>query len=101
MTAWVRAAAIGMIAAAAPVGLVGVVPVAGQVPTERLTTDTPEYCSELVARLRQSAQARPAAREVAALSGEGELMCAHGETRRGILRLRRAMRLLLGGAEAQ
>lgn len=88
-------AALGCTALTTPFGT-GLV--AGQAPAERLTTDTPEYCSELLQRLQRAEQDRGHAtsQDVLQLSQQGELMCSHGEVRGGILRLRRAMRIILG-----
>jgi hypothetical protein len=75
----------------------GIDQVGGQTAPERLTTDTPEYCVHLITRLREAetgSQHRPP-QEALTLSDEGRQMCDHGETRGGIQRLRRAMRLIL------
>ena len=85
-----------MVAALAPLSPLGIPSVAGQ-PVAELTTDTPEYCSHLVDVLRRTERGRPPpTQEVVELSGQGEMMCEHGDARRGVLRLRRAMRKLLG-----
>lgn len=70
-------------------------PACGQAPGERLTTETAEYCAHLGERLREAERGRPAPREVVRLADEGRLMCDHGEPRRGILRLRRAMQIMM------
>ena len=61
-----------------------------------ITSDTPEYCLHLFdlvsALVRQSVQPPP--HEVADLSSEGQRMCDHGQTRGGIMRLRRALVLM-------
>jgi hypothetical protein len=59
-------------------------------PTPRLTTDTPDYCRQLAARLeRLPARARqPALR----LGEEGVRLCGTGRVRTGIVRLRSAIR---------
>jgi hypothetical protein len=77
-----------------PAGLSGA---GGQEVVLRVTTDTPEYCFHLMERLQDAvhAQGRPAPADVSDLSDEGEQMCERGETRRGILRLRRALRIIL------
>ncbi len=74
---------------------------AGQVTPERLTTETTEYCLHLQDRLHQAERDRgqPLPEEARLLSNEGRLACDHGETRRGILRLRRAMRMVLDPAD--
>lgn len=56
-----------------------------------ILTDTPGYCNDL-ARLVSMRDQRPA--EVDRLAEEGREMCDRGEVRGGILRLRRAVRIL-------
>jgi hypothetical protein len=84
--------------------LAGVVPVVGQPPPQQVTSDTPEYCSRLLDRiseLTRTAQAPPP-EEVTSLSVEGRRMCSQGQTRGGLVRLRRALVLLLqNGGEAE
>jgi hypothetical protein len=70
-------------------------PAGSQTQAERVTTDTPEFCAHLIRLMREALGTRPPPTEVVVLSGEGETMCDHGDTRRGVLRLRQAMRLLL------
>ncbi|MBN8904589.1 MAG: hypothetical protein BGO51_11830 [Rhodospirillales bacterium 69-11] len=63
---------------------------------ERVTSDTPEFCLHLldqVSSIVRDATAPPSA-EVTNLSAEGQKMCAHGQTKGGIMRLRRALVLL-------
>lgn len=64
-----------------------------------VTSDTAEYCGVLMDRIsgmsRTSAMPPPVA--VAALSEEGERMCVHGQTRGGIMRLRRALAIMRHG----
>jgi hypothetical protein len=62
-----------------------------------VTSDTPEYCQYLSDRVHSQVHlaSTPPPREVADLSAEGQRMCEHGQTRGGILRLRRALMLLL------
>jgi hypothetical protein len=64
-----------------------------------VTSDTPEYCGVLMDRITgiTRATAEPPPTEAAALSEEGERMCVHGQTRGGILRLRRALEIMLHG----
>jgi hypothetical protein len=61
-----------------------------------VTTDTPEYCVYLQDRLHTLvlAAVAPPPHEVTDLSTEGRRMCDHGQTRGGILRLRRALLIL-------
>jgi hypothetical protein len=64
-----------------------------------VTSDTAEYCDVLMGRItgirRATAMAPPT--EAAMLSEEGERMCVRGQTRGGILRLRRALEILRHG----
>lgn len=60
-----------------------------------VTTDTPQYCLHLldeVSELMRLAPSPPP--EVSSLSTEGQRMCGEGQTRGGIMRLRRALLLL-------
>lgn len=94
MGSWGRAAAIGLVVTSAPLAQLGPSR-EWQGPAERLTTDTPEFCHHLLKRLEQAEQAHPPSPVVLALSGEGRMMCDHGEVRRGVHRLRRAMRMVM------
>jgi hypothetical protein len=82
------------------IGLAGSVvaqPAASDAPME-VTSDTPEYCLQLADRLHSSMVRVAAAkmpREVPSLSNEGQKMCANGQTRGGIMRLRKALLLLM------
>ena len=62
-----------------------------------VTSDTPEYCQYLHTRVDSQVHlaSTPPPREVTDLSAEGERMCEHGQTRGGIMRLRRALWLLM------
>jgi hypothetical protein len=64
----------------------------GQSTTMEVMSDTPEYCVRLLDRLSDLVRMSPAPPlpEVTRLSTEGQRMCDQGETRGGILRLRRA-----------
>lgn len=95
MGSWGRAAAIGLFVSSAPVGQLGLPSRDGQGPVEQLTTDTPEFCHHLLKRLQQAEQAHPPSPTVLALSDEGRMMCDHGEVRRGVHRLRRALRMVM------
>jgi hypothetical protein len=61
-----------------------------------VTTDTQEYCVYLQDKLHTLVltAAAPPPREVTDLSTEGQRMCDHGQTRGGIMRLRRALLIL-------
>ena len=66
-----------------------------------VTTDTPEYCEHLADRahdLARVASVRPS-REVSDLEHEGQKMCAKGQTRGGIMRLRLAITMMMHGEE--
>ena len=76
------------------------VPVGGsqttaQVEIPRITTDSREYCDVLGGRVavmhRLVATPPP---EATALASEGERLCAQGQYRNGVARLRRALALL-------
>jgi hypothetical protein len=75
-------------------------PAAGQSTPELVTTDTPQYCLQLLDRVSELVRidAHPP-EEVTSLSAEGQRMCDQGQTRGGIMRLRRALVLLRHGAE--
>jgi len=64
-----------------------------------VTSDTPEYCRHLVNRVHDLVQiaAPPPPLEVADLSLQGQRMCEHGQVRGGIMRLRRALMLMMHG----
>ncbi len=64
-----------------------------------VTTDTPEYCLHLLDRVSELVQAASGQvpREVTDLTTEGHRMCAHGQTRGGIMRLRSALMIMEQG----
>jgi hypothetical protein len=66
-----------------------------------VTSDTPEYCGVLMNRITGISRttAMPPPTEAAELSEEGERMCVHGQTRGGILRLRRALAIMRHGED--
>jgi hypothetical protein len=85
----------GLVTSLAAVAALSGSPVAGQTTPLMVTTDTPQYCLHLldeVSQLMHDAPAPPP--EVTSLSTEGQRMCGQGQTRGGILRLRRALVLL-------
>jgi hypothetical protein len=100
-----RAQTTSLAGAAACLGLgavlAGVMPVLGQQSPQRVISDTPEYCSRLLDRISELARTAPAppSFEVTSLSMEGQRMCNQGQTRGGLLRLRRALVLLQRGEE--
>jgi hypothetical protein len=61
-----------------------------------VTSDTPEYCGVLMDRINgmTRAAAMPPPTEAATLSEVGEQMCVRGQTRGGIMRLRRAIAIM-------
>jgi hypothetical protein len=71
--------------------------VVGQSPAPRVTSDTPEYCLELLDRVSELVRLAdaPPPQDVTRLSSEGQKMCDQGQTRGGILRLRRALMLMM------
>jgi len=71
-------------------------PVGAQSSTLEVTSDTAEYCLRLQNRLSDLVQVSPAPPppEVADLSTQGQRMCGQGQTRGGIMRLRRAWVLM-------
>jgi hypothetical protein len=80
-------------------GLTVLAPAYAQAGDPIVTSDTPEYCGVLMNRISVIAHATsvPPPSEVAVLSEEGERMCVHGQTRGGILRLRRALEIMRHG----
>jgi hypothetical protein len=66
-----------------------------------VTSDTVEYCGVLMDRITgiTRATAAPLPTEAAVLSQEGERMCVHGQTRGGIMRLRRALEIIRNGED--
>jgi hypothetical protein len=83
--------------------LLGAMPVVGQSPPQRVTSDTPEYCMRLQDRVSELVRlaSAPPPREVTSLSSEGQRMCDHGQTRGGILRLRRALMMMLHHGDSE
>ena len=90
----------GLAGAASCMGLVallaGAMPVAGQQRAQLVTSDTPEYCLQLLDRVSELVRVAetPPPQEVTSLSSEGQRMCDQGQTRGGIMRLRRALLLM-------
>jgi hypothetical protein len=75
----------------------GIVPVAGQSQPQQVLSDTPEYCLQLLDRVSELVRvaSAPPPQEVTSLSSEGQRMCDQGLTRGGILRLRRALIMMM------
>lgn len=63
----------------------------------QVMTDTPEYCATLRDRLDRMPPDAPSLvlAEVQSLETEGRRLCDAGETRGGILRMRRALMLMM------
>jgi hypothetical protein len=61
-----------------------------------VTTDTPEYCLQLLDRVSERVRTTmiPIPRQVTDLTSEGQRMCANGQTRSGIMRLRSALMMI-------
>ena len=92
-------AGVGLVTA----GALGVVPATGQPAPQQVTSDTAEYCLHLQERVSELIRlaAAPPPREVSFLSSEGQRMCGQGQTRGGIMRLRRALMLMEHKSRAQ
>ena len=94
--------AVPLAAPLAAVALAGAPCTARAGETVRVITHTVQYCAELAARARTlGAEPHPptavAARaEAQLLVTEADRLCAHGQIRPGIIRLRRAIMLLRG-----
>lgn len=74
---------------ALPVSTIGVLPIQSDRPL-RVTTEGAEYCQTLATRLAASPQATSEVPR--ALGDEGRHLCAIGQYRTGIAKLRRAIR---------
>jgi hypothetical protein len=76
-------------------------PIAAQSRDPVVTSDSPEYCGILMERISELTRttAIPPPSDASELSEEGERMCVHGQTRGGILRLRRALAILKNGED--
>jgi hypothetical protein len=76
-------------------------PADAQMRDPTVTSDSPEYCGVLMDRIGSMTRAAsmPPPTDVATLSEAGEWMCGHGQTRGGILRLRRALAIMRHGED--
>jgi hypothetical protein len=85
------------IGAGAIAGWLATAPAVSQLPPQQVTSDTQEYCLYLLDRVSEMARGAgsPPPDEVISLSSEGQRMCDQGRTRGGILRLRRALILMM------
>jgi hypothetical protein len=81
----------------------GAGPVVSQSPPQQVTSDTPQYCLHLLDRVSELVRVAgsPPPQEVVYLSSEGQRMCDQGQTRGGILRLRRALLLMLHSSDGR
>ena len=65
-------------------------PAFAQQSAPRLISESPEYCAELAGRF--AAIGRDAPSQLRLLADEGRQLCAEGQTRSGIAKLRRALK---------
>ncbi len=65
-------------------------PAVAQQAAPRLISDSPEYCAELAGRFATLGPEAPA--HLRLLADEGRQLCAEGQTRSGIAKLRRALK---------
>lgn len=72
---------------------------AGQTGPMQITTDTPAYCLHLLDRVSDLVRLAtiPIPHDVTDLTTEGQRMCANGQTRSGITRLRSALMIMEKG----
>jgi hypothetical protein len=82
--------------------LSGFAQVAPQSGPMEITTDTPEYCKQLLHRVGDMVRLAvgPVPVEVTDLTSEGQRMCDHGQTRGGIMRVRSALMILEKGGSS-
>jgi phosphohistidine phosphatase SixA len=87
---------LGLAAVLSLLPLMSLPPAGAQSTALDVTSDTTEYCERLAAQVTNLVHVshRPAPAEVADLSAEGSRMCDLGQTRAGIMRLRRAWMLM-------
>ena len=65
-------------------------PAQAQQAVPRLISASPEYCAELAGRFDALGAEAPA--QLRSLANEGRQLCAEGQTRSGIAKLRRALK---------
>jgi len=70
--------------------LLAATPALAQQAAPRLISDSPEYCAELAVRFAALGPEAPTHLRV--LAHEGRQLCAEGQTRSGIAKLRRALK---------
>jgi hypothetical protein len=95
---------VGLLVALGALPSISVGPIAAEAQAAQaspmvVTSDTPEYCLQLLDRVSEMVRlaAEPVPREVTDLTTEGHRMCAHGQTRSGIMRLRSALMIMEKG----
>jgi hypothetical protein len=80
--------------------LVTAASLADEVTPAEVTTDTPQYCLQLLDQVSAMVRIRASTpQEVTSLTTDGQRMCDQGKTRGGIMRLRRALVLLRQGGQ--
>jgi hypothetical protein len=85
--------------AGAAVAIAAALPGGVQAPPAAITTDTAAYCNELSRRAHELAALHPVPPpRTIELVVEGGALCARGQIRGGLLRLRQAVRLLTRAA---
>ena len=93
--------AVGLLIALGALPSISVDPVAAQSQSNpvEVTSDTPEYCLQLLDRISEMVRLAsvPIPRDVTDLTTEGHRMCEHGQTRGGIMRLRSALMMMEKG----
>lgn len=96
MCGWLRKAGYAGSVATLLAGFLSAPPARSQPQPMQLLTDTSHYCAELFTEVEATQQSlvEPAPPAVERLALEGQQLCALGEVRGGVIRLRRAMVLL-------
>lgn len=96
MTLWRPVPVLTMLLVAGPV-MAQPVPFAPPM-APRMTSETPEYCAHLGGEYARALRNHPqASAESRMLAEEGSKMCARGHLRAGIMRLRRALKMVRSG----
>lgn len=70
--------------------LLAATPALAQQAAPRLISDSPEYCTELAGRF--AALGPETSAHLRSIADEGRRLCAEGQTRSGIAKLRRALK---------
>lgn len=96
MSPWRPLPFLAVLLAATP-ALAQLVPLAPP-PPPRMTSESPEYCAHLGAEFGRALRNHPqASAESRMLADEGTRLCARGHLRAGIMRLRKALRMVRTG----